>query len=117
MKQYPFLYDFAEAKIISALLLESVNIKMSFNIHQAAVTKELGVLSTCDSTSRKIMLRDFINKNTHTLVVHTVGYHRVTFKENKQSLENNFFFVVPSQTRIGRGGAGPNKYVAALLDW
>lgn len=117
VKQFPFLYDFAEAKVISALLLQNVNKTVAFNIHQASVTKELGAIWDCDHSSRKKMLRDFIDKNTHTLVGHPVGYHRDVFTERRQSLENKICFVVPRQLGMGRGGAGPNKYVVALLDW
>ena len=103
--------------MISALLLENVNKTLLFNIHQAAVSKELGAIRDCDNSYRKKMLRDFINKNTHTLVCHPVGYHRDMFSEQKQSLENKICFVVPRKLGMGRGGAGPNKFVVALLDW
>jgi hypothetical protein len=117
IQKFPFLYDFAEAKIISALLLANVNTTVVFKIHQAAVTKELGVISGCDGTYRKKVLLDFIGKNTHTLVGHTVGYHRDVFANQQQSLENKTCFVVPKKVGTGRGGAGTNKYVVALLDW
>jgi hypothetical protein len=117
LKKYPFLYDFAEAKIMSVLLLEAVNTTVMFNIHQAAVEKEIGVIRQCDTYTRKVLLRDFINMNTHTLVCHAVGYHRDTFKGNKPSLENKICFVVPSHKGMGRGGAGSEKHVVALLDW
>jgi hypothetical protein len=117
VEQYPFLYNFAEAKVIAALLLENMNTTLQFEIHKAAVCKELGVISDCDSSSRKTMLQDFIKVNTHTLVCHAVGYHRDNFTGQKPSLENKICFVVPRKTGMGRGGAGPDKYVVALLDW
>ena len=117
VKNYPFLYDFAEAKMISALLLRSVNSDRAMNIHQAAVSKEVGVIYGCDSSSRKKLLREYIQLNTHTLVCHAVGFHRDTFKGQTHSLENKICFIVPRQNGMGRGGAGRDKYVAALLDW
>jgi hypothetical protein len=117
IKQYPFLYDFAEAKVVSALLLANVNKTIPFSIHEAAVAKEISAICDCDDSSRKLMLRDFINKNTHTLVGHPVGYHRDIFTQQRQSLENKICFVVQKQSGMGRGGAGPNRYVVALLDW
>jgi hypothetical protein len=117
IKQYPFLYDFAEAKVLSALILANLNNMLPFNIHQAAVAKEIAAVCDCDDSYRKIMLRDFINKNMHTLVGHPVGYHRDIFAKQKQSLENKICFIVQKQSGMGRGGAGPNKYVVALLDW
>jgi hypothetical protein len=119
VKVFPFLYDFAEAKVISALLLDQVNKKAPFLIHQAAVEKEVGVIAACDCTSRKLLLRDFINRNTHTIVAHPVGYHQDTFSGQQHSLENKMCFVVPKKrsTGMGRGGAGPTNYVVALLDW
>jgi hypothetical protein len=113
------LYDFAEAKVISALILEQVNKSTTFFIHQAAVEKEIGVIAACDCTTRKLLLRDFINMNTHTIVAHPVGYHQDTFAGQQHSLENKICFVVPkkSSNGMGRGGAGPTNYVVALLDW
>jgi hypothetical protein len=117
VKQYPFLYSFAEAKVVSALLLERFNDTQDFNIHEAAVMKEVGVISTCDPMCRKSLLREFINLNTHTLVCHAVGYHRDNFTGHQPSLENKICFHVPCNVGMGRGGAGPTKYVVALLDW
>ena len=111
------MYNFAEAKILSALLLENINKLLTFDIHQAAVAKELGVIIACDGRSRKQLLRDFINQNTHTLVGHAVGYHRGTFSVQKPSSENKTCFVVPRKDGMGHGGAGSDKYVVALLDW
>ena len=117
IQDYPFLYDFAESKVIAALLLENVNKICPFKIHQAAVSKELGVIFDCADPHRKKMLRDFMDRNTHTLVCHPVGYHRDVFTQQKQSLENKMCFAVEGQEGMGRGGAGPRKYVVALLDW
>ena len=100
-----------------ALLLESFNNTQQFDIHPAAVLKEVAVISSCDPMSRKLLLRDFINFNTHTLVCHAVGYHRDNFTGQQPSLENKICFHVPRNVEMGRGGAGPTKYVVALLDW
>ena len=117
VKQFPFLLNFAEAKIKAALLVKVLNQSLPFSIHQAAVEKEVGVIRNCDASSRKLLCRDFINMNTHTLVCHAVGYHRDNFSDGQPSLENKICFVVPTMTGVGRGGAGRNKYVVSLLDW
>jgi hypothetical protein len=69
-------------------------------------------------TYRKKILQLFISRSRHTVVTHAVGFHRDVFDKGKPILENKKCFVVPSLgTGCGRGGAGKNKFVVALLDW
>ena len=56
--------------------------------------------------------------NHHTLVQHPVGYHNDVFTGNVPKLENKMCFIDSlARDAVGRGGAGPSKFVWSLLDW
>ena len=61
--------------------------------------------------------------NKHSLVCHPVSIHRDVFAGNVgDKIENKYCMVVSNRGSntdhfLGRGGAGPGKYVAAVLDW
>lgn len=82
-------------------------------------------------TYEKMVLANYANYNMHTKVQHPVGAHQDSFGKSKEeddpdfkfkiySLENKICFHHPrlfDRYGIGRGGAGPGKFVFAILDW
>ena len=52
----------------------------------------------------------------HTLVEHPVGFH-LDHIQGQPVLENKVCFTMNKDGQTGRGGAGPNTFVFALLDW
>ena len=71
--------------------------------------------------NRKLNFYLFYSANyiKFTLVEHSVGRHLDIFAEDRPSLENRVCFAYKSVGRgaTGRGGAGPQFYCYALLDW
>jgi hypothetical protein len=123
----PFLFEFTEKKIIAAIICINLLALTGVIIQPLAVDHELQTLTNVLKedlskskylTYRKKILQLFISRSRHTVVTHAVGFHRDVFDKGKPILENKKCFVVPSLgTGCGRGGAGKNKFVVALLDW
>ena len=58
----------------------------------------------------------YATKQSNSIVEYAAGYHVDVFGD-KPSLENKKCFVLRNKSDyVGRGGAGPQKYVFALLD-
>ena len=59
----------------------------------------------------------YATKQSNSVVEYPAGYHVDVFGD-KPSLENKKCFILRHKSEyVGRGGAGPGKYVFALLDW
>ena len=127
LRRSPFLCEFAEYKIFSAIICKNLLAVTRMAIQPLAVENELQTLSAiCQHsilhspflTARQKVLHRFISKSRHTVVTHAVGYHRDVFDKGKPILENKKCFVVPCFGKgCGRGGAGKDYFVVALLDW
>lgn len=126
VKKYPFFLDFAEAKIIAAVLCDGVTRFTGHSIHPKAVQNELAAYNNAlncpldklfPSNMHKATLAAFAQCAQHTLVCHPVGYHLDRFKDLGSKLENKKCFIVPGYSLFGRGGAGQGNYVVAVLDW
>jgi hypothetical protein len=127
LRRSPFLFEFAEYKIISAIICKNLLHFTGVAIQPLAVDNELQNLSKACvgdhaespfSSKRQRILHRFIAKSRHTVVTHAVGYHRDIFDKGNPILENKKCFVVPGFGKgCDRGGAGKDYFVAALLDW
>jgi hypothetical protein len=127
LERSPYLFEFAEKKIMAAIICANILALTGVFIQPQAVDHELQTLSTVLKEDmsrsnfrmqRKKVLHRFISKSRHTVVTHAVGYHRDVFDKSKPILENKKCFIVPSLgTGCGRGGAGKDNFVVALLDW
>jgi hypothetical protein len=122
MKKFPVLVEFMKLKIYTAQIMAVLNSKHGHALQPLAAKTTLDDLRDAQQLSGDVFeilcLVSCMNK--YSMVCYPVGYHVDTFAKNKASLENKMCFVVKSWngTRgCGRGGAGPNKYVWALLDW
>jgi hypothetical protein len=142
--KYKFLFtEFARKKMFAVLILSELNMQ----IQPFAVENELSLIkkareelgnysserNNTGSKFDKIRIeksergtkiehaRLYYDYNKVTLITHPVGYHRDSYgKGNKQGFENRLCLVSADSKKnqgLGRGGAGPNKYVIALLDW
>ena len=130
LRRSPFLFDYVEFKILSAIICTNLLAMTGLVIQPKAVDNELKKFSRvlpevlADETKspflskRHKVLHKFISLSRHTVVTHPVGYHRDVFDKGEPILENKKCFIVPGiGTGCGRGGAGRNKCVVALLDW
>lgn len=122
MKKFPVLQEFMKLKIYTAQIMAVLNSKFGHALQPLAAKTTLDDLRDAQELSGDIFeilcLVSCMNK--YSMVCYPVGYHVDTFAKNKASLENKMCFVVKNWmgTRgCGRGGAGPNKHVWALLDW
>ena len=145
LREYPFLYDFAETKITAALILEHLTSmgKMA-PVQRAAVIRELSVLEssikvasnaankvatgasgdpgaiTCEDEFRLLVIEHFVSRNKHTLVQHPVGFHLDVFARGAECLENKICIALHGQHTgdpMGRGGKGHKTKVVCFLDW
>lgn len=141
VEEFPFLYWFAESKIITAHMLRYLCMygTVEYNVvHEACNTEyEHLAIATADYymgklpsqcshpslTRRQHILIGVMQCNTFTMVTHPVGYHRDTFRRDgftrssPNSLENKTTFLHPRfQHSIGRGG-NHDKFTWSLLDW
>lgn len=133
----PFFVDFAETKIIGALVLRKIG-TMPGNVIIApeSVSQELEHLRIADIVStnckdvlkkRKVVLTLFNEFNMHSIVCYNVGYHVDCFDKGMPSLENKIVFklhhrhamneraLVQDQSR--GGGQRLGEFHFALLDW
>lgn len=138
MTKFPFLYNFAETKVYAAFILNEINFLRSASVQPTAVNNEIRIYEKSvfiapgmrwTSLSRKgresqlrprqAALVQYVMHNKHTLVTHPVGFHVDVFADGKESLENKVCFVLGGRQKcpMGRGGAGPNRFVIAILDW
>ena len=126
LQRFPFLFDFVEFKIFSAIICTNLLAMTGLVIQPKAVDNELKKFTRVLSdemkspflSKRHKVLHKFISLSRHTVVTHPVGYHRDVFDKGEPILENKKCFIVPGiGTGCGRGGAGRNKFVVVLLDW
>ena len=138
MKRFPFLYSFAESKVYAAFILDRINSLQKIPIQPTAVANEISLYerglfispgmrwSSLSKQGRENEVRArrgalvlYAINNKHTLVTHPVGFHQDKFADGKESLENKVCFKLDGwhKCRMGRGGAGPNVFVFAVLDW
>ena len=120
------MFEFAELKIKAAIICTNLLAMTGLIIQPLAVENELKTLASvleCTDSSpflshRQKVLNRFISKSHHTVVTNPVGFHRDVFDKGKPILENKKCFVVPGLGNgCGRGGAGRDNFVVALLDW
>jgi hypothetical protein len=124
MTDFPFFFDFAEAKIMSAIICKQITCTTGLSIHPSAVKNELAAFKHAVDNpertfrnSRKSILATFVLNAQHTLVTHPVGYHRDYFKERQAKLENKKCFILKGIAGHGRGGGGGKGLCFAILDW
>jgi hypothetical protein len=122
LKKFPVLLEFIKLKIYTAQILALLNSQHGYALQPLAARATLDDLKEAQELSGDVVeiLCLVSCKNMYSMVCYPVGYHVDTFAGNKASLENKICFIMKSWkgTRgCGRGGAGPNKYVWALLDW
>lgn len=120
--KFPVLSEFIKLKIYTAQVLEVLNRDHGYALQPLAVRKTLDDLKEAKSFSGNIddILSLVSSKNMYSMVCYPVGYHVDTFEKNMPSLENKLCFINKrwkGTKGCGRGGAGPNQYVWALLDW
>jgi hypothetical protein len=111
-----YLRQFTLCTMLAADILHQVNVSISPTAvaNQIKQNKESALAS--DDLNAQICYSS--GKNMYTLVQHCAGYHFDTFRHNKPKLENRVCLMNPVITSsIGRGGAGAEKFVWALLDW
>ena len=68
------------------------------------------------ASPKEKVLRIFACGQTFSLISSNVGYHFDAFQD-VPSLENKKCLTWGNHDYVGRGGAGPNKFAFALLDW
>jgi hypothetical protein len=122
MKKFPVHFEFMKLKMCTAQIMAVLNSKHGHALQPLAAKTTLDDLRDAQQLSGDVFEILFLVScmNKHNMVCHPVGCHVDTFAKNKASLENKMCFVVKSWngTRgCGRGVAGPNKRVWALLDW
>jgi hypothetical protein len=126
MEDFPFFFDFAEAKILAAIICKQISSTTCLSVHPSAVQNELEAFREATSNPvrnlgdvRKSILARFILNAQHTLVCHPVGNHRDFFKGKKAQLENKKCFIVKGidNGEIGRGGGGPFVLCFGIVDW
>jgi hypothetical protein len=93
-----------------------------FAVQPLAVQQTLDDLKEAKELSNNMedILSLVSSKSKYSMVCYPVGYHIDTFQLNMPSLENKICFINKrwkGTKGCGRGGAGPNQYVWALLDW
>lgn len=121
-EKYNFLYDFVRCKVETALVLQALKANFGLNVQPGAVATQMAQLEAArvlyDGNDMAI-LRHVSRLNMYTLVAYPVAYHTDTFADGEASLENKVCFVNPPMNSkgIGRGGAGADEFVYALLDW
>ena len=116
IKQEKVLQRFTLFKIHSAHILQAVDPLIS----PGAVMSQMeeNRLAQEGSNCMHDMIYKVSMSNHHTLVQHPVGYHFDKFHGNKPKLENRMCFIDSEvDDDVGRGGAGPSKFVWALTDW
>ena len=132
--KYPFLFEFAEKKVKTAMLLRVLKRqkKLQVDVAPMACEEEMnrhaiaaanffwGKLDSQatnpEMTDREHLLFAIMQLNKFTMVCHPVGYHEDHFGSGGASLENKMCFIVPRKQGIGRGG-NIYHYTWALLDW
>jgi hypothetical protein len=125
LKQYSCLQEFMELKIYTALILQELNKTRAIPIQPAAVQDQLKQLEIARSKSDTYfeVLANVSDLNKYSKVAYSVGYHVDKFKKDGEgvyqpSLENKVCFInIQQWGTCGRGGAGPEQFVWALLDW
>ena len=124
-KKHPLFKNFALSKPLAAFVLDKLNRTLSIPAQPFAVRNELSNINKSlkknGTTSCDEMIRVYNSFNRHTLVCHPVGYHQDIFTNDKPCLENKICFMTENLSEkylgTGRGGAGPGKFVFAILDW
>ena len=134
-REFSFLADFAELKIIAARIVSALNESCLFRSHKKisvmAVEQELSNLAHCideyGKDDRKTILEKYNNFNKHSIVAYNVGLHLDIFHRHSASFENKAVFHVKSfdydnytcvDWEYSRGGGKtPREFHYALLDW
>jgi len=123
LQKYPVLLEFVQLKVYTAQILKALEDDGNYALQPLAVKQTLDDLREAQVLAQGNfgeILFLVSSKNMYSMVSYPVSYHVDTFQANKASLENKICFI---RTRwkgtkgCGRGGAGANQYVWALLDW
>ena len=116
IEQEEVLQRFTLFKIQSAHILQAVDQCISPGAVQTQLRENNEALNGSQCLLDQIIKVSL--SNHHTLVQHPVGYHFDVFADRVPKLENRMCFVDHQEkSSVGRGGAGPSKFVWALLDW
>ena len=129
-KYYDVIESMTIAKYNAPLIIKAINSLLDFDIQPGAVGAAIEDIELAKSLShheedlkkkRILLVRLLSMDNLYTLVAYPCNYHFDVFKEGQYSLENKICFsFIPSginEGQTGRGGAGPEQYTFALLDW
>ena len=116
--KFTVLHDCLDIKLQLAYVISAVDPTIQPNAVQESFDQVSFGIKNAKTQQRFERLCIISPRNSYTLVTHPVGYHQDSFGGNKPSLENKMCFIhLRFKQTCGRGGAGPSKYVWALLDW